>query len=255
MKYTLFLCVVVVYLSSCTRRNIIYLDGLTGSSKTYSGDYALPAQPKIKAGDILSITVSSSSPKSDEQFNLPVTADKMAATEATSTALSGYPVNLDGQIDFPVIGSVRAMGLTKAELRDYLQERIGEYLQAPVVNVRAINTQITVLGEVTRPATFTVSTETVTLFQALGMAGDLTVYGNRNKVMVIREVNGARTVVNLDLQDATLLDSPFYFLQSNDVVYVEPIDTKSEQASLTRSNVSIALSALTILTFLFVGRG
>jgi polysaccharide export outer membrane protein len=246
MRILLFLLLTLLFLSGCNRRNLAYLENLVGPDGTYNGTYTPPGEQRIRVGDLLSISVSSASQETDRLFNRGV--------EGPEQSIQGYLVDAEGTIEFPVIGKVEVLGLTKAELRDRLRERLSEYLQNPAVIIRFRNVTVTVLGEVENPSTFTVPNESITLLQALGMAGDMTVYGKREEVLVIREVNGVRTAARLNLQDPATLNSPYYFLQSNDVVYVEPVDAKAEQASLSRSNISIAVSVLSIITFLIVGR-
>lgn len=252
----LFVFVCLIFVSSCSKRNIVYFEGLVEGQEIYTAAYKTPVAQEIKLGDVLAITISSSSPQSDRLFNLASAAQSGDSEGGASSAKQPtYSVDLEGNLTLPIIGRVAAAGMTRSQLQDTIGEKVTEYLQDPTVNIRFLNTKVTVLGEVAQPGTFPVETEALTLLQALGLAGDLTIFGDREKVTVIREVNGRRSVANLNLLDPEVLNSEFYFLQSNDVIYVEPIETKAEQASLTRSNISIALSVLSIITFLIVGRG
>ncbi len=138
----------------------------------------------------------------------------------------GYLVDQEGFIDFPVLGPLKVEGLTLEEAKSMIYERLQEYLKDPVVNVRFLNLKITVLGEVNQPGLIRLSNKRVTLLEALGMANDLTDYANRNNVLIIREEKGRRTYARLDLQSAEIFTSPYFYLQQNDVIYVEPIQAR-----------------------------
>jgi polysaccharide export outer membrane protein len=243
----LLLLLIPILFASCARRNIAYLDDLVGPTGTYEGRYTLPPEYPIRTGDLLAISVNSASPESDIQFN-------PEGEESETTDLPEYQVDADGTINFPVLGRIEAVGRTKGELARELTDRLETYLQEPDVYIRLRNMTVTVLGEVQMPSTFVVDDERITVLQALGLAGDLTPYGKRDDVIVIRETNGVRTAARLDLGRAEILNSPYYFLQPNDVVYVEPVRARAEQASLTRSNISIGVSILSAVVFLIVAR-
>ena len=147
----------------------------------------------------------------------------------TPNSPATYLINRDGFIDLPSLGSIKASGLTVKEVREEVFTRVSKDLINPSVNVRLINFKISVLGEVTRPGTFQISNERVTILEALAEAGDFTPYSNRRHVMIIREKNGVREIGELDLKDTKFFLSPFYFLQQNDVIYIEPIKGKIAQ--------------------------
>ena len=241
-------------MTGCSKRNFVYFENLTAPGRTVDTTYAIPAEQVIQIGDVLSITVRSPSPETDRLFNLDAGDDGASGSDAAPTAGGGYVVGRDGYVTLPLIGRLAVAGRTKPEVSQEVEQQLATYMQDPVVNLRHLNGQVTILGEVKNPATLSVSTDRLTLLQALGMAGDMTVYGDRENVVVIREINGQRTATSLDISDPDVLNSPFYFLQSNDVVYVEPIKTRAEEASMTRSNISIVLSLLSIITFLVTRR-
>ena len=139
-------------------------------------------------------------------------------------------MNNDGEIDFPVLGRIKIGGLTKTEAENLIKTKLKPYLkETPIVNVRMTNYKISVLGEVARPGTFTVNNEKVNVLEALAMAGDMTVYGIRDNVKLIREdMDGRRSIINLNLNDANLIISPYYYLQQNDILYVTPNQTKAK---------------------------
>ncbi|HET7361535.1 MAG TPA: polysaccharide biosynthesis/export family protein, partial [Salinimicrobium sp.] len=192
---------------------------------------------QIKPNDLLAITVSAKNFESVMPFNLPVVASpSLNPTSVRGTAqLQTYLVDSDGNIEFPVLGTVHVADLTRQELSDLMQKKISEYVQDPIVNVRIANFQVTVLGEVARPGTYSVPDEYLSLTKALGMAGDLTIYGQRKNVLVIRETDRGKVYEYLDLTDSSVLNSPFYYLQQNDVVYVEPNHAQKQAAGYNRN--------------------
>jgi polysaccharide export outer membrane protein len=192
---------------------------------------------RIQANDLLNITVSSQNPEAARAFNIP------GRSEARSTSLTGEPleqagylVGPAGTIQFLMLGEVQAAGLTTQGLEAKLREaiRTRKLLVDPVVQVRLMNYKVTVLGEVARPTVVTVPNEKITLLEALGLAGDMTIAAQRDNVLVIRETNGQRVANRVNLNSSELFTSPYYYLQSNDVVYVEP--NKARVASASRFN-------------------
>lgn len=189
---------------------------------------------KIQVDDLISIkvTVSSLEKEAALPFNIDPPNINMANIGGGNNGvrpLIGYLVNENGNIEFPVIGTMKIQGLTLVELKEKLEKELvdGGYLLHPVVNVRFLNFRITVLGEVNRPGTFIFSSERVTLLDAIGQAGDLSPYGNRKNIIVIREQDGQRSIGELDLKSGTIFGSPFFYLKQNDVVYVEPLPEKT----------------------------
>lgn len=197
---------------------------------------------RIRPKDLLSITVNTSDPEAAAPFNLTVqTAINVAQGNngyvTSQPALQQYLVNNEGEIDFPVIGRLKVGGLTKGKAEDLIREKLRPYLkETPIVTVRMSNYKISVIGEVNRPGTFTVSNEKVSLFEALAMAGDMTVYGIRNNVKLIREDDrGRRDIISLNLNGQDILHSPYYYLQQNDILYVTPNKTKAKNAGIGNS--------------------
>lgn len=195
----------------------------------------------IQKNDILSIVVSDLNPKAAEIFN-PTNPDNNNSTApAVSKEVAGYLVDTDGNIQFPVLGIIKAEGLTKNQLREKISSlaKGKGLLLDPIVTIRFLNFKVTVLGEVGHPTVIPIANEKISLLEALGLAGDLTIYGNRTNVMVIREdvVPGKpdqRSIARLNLNSGELFSSKFYYLQSNDIVYVEP--NKAKVASTSRAS-------------------
>ncbi|HUR11459.1 MAG TPA: polysaccharide biosynthesis/export family protein [Flavitalea sp.] len=194
------------------------------------------AEPKIQKNDILSISVSSLNPEATAIFNTPnlVTTNSSTATGGMVQS-SGYLVNEDGNLQFPLLGNIKAEGLSKKELKEQITKYLidKKLLVDPIVNIRHLNFRVTVLGEVAHPTVVSVPSEKISLLEAIGLAGDLTIYAKRDNVLVIREEDGKKIVKRLNLNSTELFTSPYYYLKSNDIVYAEP--NKSKVASSGRS--------------------
>nr|WP_293834824.1 polysaccharide biosynthesis/export family protein [uncultured Arsenicibacter sp.] len=212
--------------------------------------------PTIQAGDVLSIQVSSLNPEATTFFN-PYTAVNIASqgSNAPTAAaplpyIPGYLVDNSGQIELPLLGKVVVNGLTTNQASDKIREQLKTYLKEPTVNIRNTNFRISVLGEVNRPSLFSIPNEQITLPEALGLAGDISVYGRRDNVLIIREENGKKIFGHLDLGRRDLFKSPFYYLRPNDIVYVEP--GKARVASIDRMYqiVPAVLSALSFIAII-----
>ena len=190
----------------------------------------------IQPKDMLSIIVSSRNPELVAMFNLPVVTYQ-AGSEITGTGgyqrLTGYIVDNEGYIDFPVLGRLRVAGMTRWELAEMVKNKLlmEGYLSDAVVTVEFMNFKISVIGEVNAPGTFTIEGDKVTVLQAISLARDLTIFGMRENVTVIREREGERTMYEINLCDVSMFDSPAYFLQQNDIVYVQPSDIKARQST------------------------
>ena len=165
-----------------------------------------------------------------------------------------YLVSTEESINFPVLGMVSTKGLTTLELTKYLETHLKEYLVKPIVNIRLINFKVTVMGDVKSPGAYTIPNERITIVEALGLAGDLTIQGKRNNVLLIREIDGKRTFVTIDLTNKNLFSSPYYYLAQNDVIYVEPNKAKinssavGANAGIILSSISTLISLIAILT-------
>lgn len=192
---------------------------------------------KIAPDDILSITVSAMNVESVAPFNLPVAATNSIDGRATGQPmLQTYLVNSDGTINFPILGRIEVAGKTRREMVDELTEKISQYVIDPIITVRIMNFRVTVLGDVQRPGTFTVQNERITLPEALGLAGDMTIQGKRKNVKIFRDQEGIQKEYVIDLTNKELFSSPVYFLQQNDIVYVEPNAAKVRSSSVSAAN-------------------
>ena len=208
---------------------------------------------RIMPKDLLTIVVSCTNPELAIPFNLTVasSAGLAASTSSnvtTQAALQPYLVDNEGNINFPVLGELKLGGLTKREAEQLILDKLKPYMkETPIVTVRMVNYKISVIGEVARPGTFTISNEKVNLLEALAMAGDMTVYGLRDNVKLIREdANGKQQIITLDLNKAETILSPYYWLQQNDIVYVTPNKAKARNSDVGNST-SLWFSATSIL--------
>jgi len=204
-------------------------------------------KPVIQINDLLSITVSSLSPQASSEYNIPnsIGFTSLSYNSAVSP-VSGYLVGPDGYIKFPRLGRVKAAGLTPDELEEMLTGGLLEEkaLKQPLVTVRLLNFKITVLGEVARPAVLNIPNARISLLEAIGMAGDMTIFGKRDNVLLIREENKKKIAVRINLNSTDLLTSPYYYLKSNDIVYVEPNTAKVSSATKAQNLAPIIFSAL-----------
>ena len=250
-KYSYVILVLLVALVSSCRapKNVAYLQN--SDYVDLSSEYLYDAH--IMPKDILTITVSTVNPEAAAPFNLIVrpTLQSTSSTIATTGgSLQTYLVDNQGGIDFPVLGHLVVGGLTKRECEKLIHDKITPYLNAnenPVVTVRMSSYSISVLGEVARPGSYQVSREKINILEALAQAGDLTIYGVRENVKLIREnAKGHKEIHTINLNDANLLTSPFYYLQQNDIVYVEPNKVKSRNSSIGQST-TLWISATSIL--------
>lgn len=210
---------------------------------------------KIMPKDLLTIAVSCTSPELAVPFNLTVASPVNVAAGntqlTTQPVLQPYLVDNDGNINFPVLGELKVRGLTKKQAEQLVVEKLKPYIkETPIVTVRMVNYKISVIGEVARPGTFTISNEKVNLLEALAMAGDMTVWGLRDNVKLIREgADGKQEIITLDLNKAETILSPYYWLQQNDIVYVTPNKAKARNSDIGNST-SLWFSATSILVSL-----
>lgn len=244
------LCVTVLLMSSCvSTKKIAYLQNSDAILHEESDSlYDAHIMPK----DVLTITVSTTDPDAATPFNLsvPTTFNQNSRSTTNQPVLQAYLVDNKGRIDFPVIGTLEVGGLTKSSCERLIHDKIKPYLnenEKPIVTVRMSSYSVSVLGKVNRPGCFQVSREKITILEALALAGDLTIYGVRNRVKLIREdANGRKVIHTLDLTNANIVNSPFYYLQQNDVIYVEPNKVKSQNANIGQIT-TLALSATGVL--------
>jgi polysaccharide export outer membrane protein len=247
----------VLMLTSCvnnkklTERSVYFKDISDSLLLKKATEY----EPVLQKGDILYIGVITPNEKSSKIFNSPnfyAGTDNLtnsAAGNSGGNTTQGYLIDEQGQITFPFLGKLPAAGLTKAALTDHITNGIKQYVDSAIVSIRLLNYRVTVLGEVMRPGTYSIPSERVTILDALGLAGDLTIYGRRDKIRIIRNTEGSRTTTTLNLNSGDIFSSPYFFLRQNDIVYVELNDRKipnTDQASIR--NISLALGIISAIS-------
>lgn len=253
-----FLLIVYVLSGCVSPKKIVYFQGDvdTGSAVRMPEPYT----PPIKAGDVLSIQVSSLNAEASTYFNpyAPMAVANGRTSQLTNAnglpEISGYLVSQAGEIEIPLIGLFKVVGLTIPQIREQLREKLKTYLKEPTVNVRNLNFRISVLGEVVRPSLFTIPNDQITLIEALSLAGDATIYGRRDNILVVREENGQKTFTRLDITKRTLFRSPYYYLHPNDIVYVEPGKVRVSNADQFYQIVPAILSALSLIAIIVTRR-
>lgn len=256
----LFVLVGLVAMASCTSyKKVPYMQNSAEvDAETIAELYDARIQPK----DMLTITVSSEKPEAAVPFNLTIPTSMNAASGgAGARSLSSQPtlqiylVDNEGYIDFPILGKLKIGGMTKGEVESMIKERIkSNFTTEPIVTVRMANYKVTVLGEVASPGVHTIANEKVNVFEALAMSGDLTIFGMRDNVKLVREnPDGTKMIIPLNLNDANIIYSPYYYLQQNDILYVEPNKAKarnSDVSGMTSLWFSATSLLMAVITFL-----
>jgi len=219
-------------------------------------------EPTIKNNDMLTITVTSPIKDQDivAQFNLPMTSYLSPGEKVltTSASLQTYLVDKEGCIDFPVIGRVQLGGLLLGEARNHLSEKIQKHIVNPIVNIEIISFKVTVMGEVLKPGEVEVKNGRISVLDAIGAVGDMTIYGRRDNVKIIRDINGEIEIAQIDLSSSDIITSPYFYLQQNDVVYVEPNETRmresryGEYRTYSVTIISTVIGAVSMLATLII---
>jgi polysaccharide export outer membrane protein len=252
----LFLAFMITITSCADRKKYVYFQNANNQSDTLK--VAKAYTPKIQPGDILSIPISSLSPAASSFFNPfsgssgtgDVTASAAGSGASPGLNLSagtGFLVDDSGIIELPIIGSVKVGGLTTSIARDTIKNRLKFYLKEPTVNVRFLNYKISVMGEVAHPSVYVIPNERVSLPEALSMAGDLTIFGKRDNILIVRDINGSKEFGRVNINSRDVFTSPYYYLHSGDLVYVEQGRGKIAQTDNIYRVLPIVLSALSLL--------
>ena len=257
--HVLILCTVGLCAISCrTEKSMAYFknaDSLKTSIKNV--DYAL----KLVPADQIQITISSMVPEATDIFRFAPSSyasPDMAQTKSQNSVEESYIVDSDGCIEIPVIGKLKVAGLSTLELKDLILKKVSEHVENPVVKVTLTNFRVNILGEVRAPGAKTVKTQKYTILDAIADAGDITLYGKRENVMLIREEDGVRTFHRLNIEDAGIVNSPYFYLKQNDVIYVEPNAVRVANSEYNQNNsfkisvVSTVVSAISVIASLIV---
>ncbi|WP_298505706.1 polysaccharide biosynthesis/export family protein [uncultured Maribacter sp.] len=239
--------VAAMFISSCaSKKDIVYFQN-AGDYETIVSDNS--HTNKFKVDDVISIHVSTLDPEASMPFNLFKGAEEGGMTPEQVD----YIIDKNGEIDFPVLGSVKLVGLSPEETKAHIKEKLSLYLKNPIVNIRLKNFSVTVLGEVNSPGTYPVNGEQITILEALGLANDLTIKGTRTNVMVIRDFNGTKVYTRVDLTQKEALNSPVYYLTQNDVVYVEPNKSAVTSSSLdNRASIWVSIASVLITSTVLI---
>ncbi len=235
--------IVALLLTSCvSKKKILY----TQNIETILTDQTTDYENIIQFDDVLRITVSSKNMETVAPYNATIGLAGAGMQAMGQARLLDYLVNSDGLIIFPQLGEVKVAGLTRIQAQEKLEKILRNFVTDAVVDIRIINFKYTILGEVNRPGTFTTSDNRITLIQALGMAGDLTIYGKRDSILVIRDTNGVQTSTRIDITAADFIYSDYYYLRQNDTIIIDPNKAQIQAAGFNR-NASLWVSIASLL--------
>ena len=241
------LCLLAILASCSAPQEVLYLQDIASlKEEVIDKNYEVI----IHKDDLLAILVNSKDPELAMLFNMPMVSFQIGSTTSGQQRLLGYLVDQNGDIDFPILGRLHVEGLTRMQVTELIKQKLmnEDLIKDPIVTVQFLNFKVSVMGEVARPGTFDISGDRITLLEALSMAGDLTIYGRRDRVAVIREKDGKRRILYHDLRSSDIFQSPCYYLQQNDIVYVEPNKAKTGQSRINSNNsVGVWLSAVSVL--------
>lgn len=247
--YFVFFCIAC---TSCrSYKNIPYFTDFPDTA--YRTSVATPTfkNPVIKPDDLLNINIQTVDPEITALLNSAnsMTQSVNLSLSSQTQVASGYLVDKNGEVELPFAGKIKLAGSTTLEAREVVRSAMQKFIKDPIVNIKFSNFKITVIGEVARPATYIMPTEKVTLFDALSQAGDLTIYGRRENVLVIRDTTGnKKNMIHLNLNSKEIMNSPYFYLEPNDVVYVEPNDARARSTDAVRNrNITIIASVLSLL--------
>ncbi len=231
------IAVLTAFGSCASRKEMIYLNSIENKSTIESKfSYDL----KIKEDDMLKIVISSENPEIAIPYNT------ISSAEGNNAATAGYLVSKDGYITMPILGQLKVAGLNREELVLKIKNELKDAIKNPTIDVQILNFKISVLGEVLNPGQFTVNGNRISVFDALSLAGDLTIFGKRKDILIIRENDGVKTFIRIDITNPDFINSPYYYLTQNDVVYIEPNKAKISSGKIN-PNLSIAISATSLV--------
>lgn len=255
IKFSLLIVLMIVALSSCVnQKKFIYLQNTARTSDTLKSPQ-LPIA-KISPGDILSIYVTSLSTDASALFNPYNAAGSAMSTGGdalSSSTVPGYLVDQEGAIEMPLLGTVNLAGLTTSQAREVIKSRLAnKFLKDPTVAVRILNYRVSILGEVSRPSVYVIPNEKVSLMEALSMAGDLTVTGRRDNILIVRDEGGNKIFGHVDLTSRDVYNSPYYYLHANDLIYVEPVKSKTVQGTFAFRLIPFIVGVASAVLLIFV---
>jgi polysaccharide export outer membrane protein len=233
-------------LFSCSsKKDVIYYQDI--DNKEFSSLESINSHPRIQINDILNISTAALNPESVLPFSFNTgESSSVQPRQVELLKLTGYLVNSDGEINFPQLGKIEVEGKTTQEIQSLLEDKLSLYIKNPTVNVRILNFKFTIQGEIRQPGTYEIIEENMTLPQALGLAGDLTINGRRDNIMIYRQEGGQREVKRIDLTQSDWMNSDYFFIKPNDIIYVEPNNPKVKSAGFV-GNVGTLLSVVSII--------
>ncbi len=245
-KYLLFFGLLILLFSCGSKQNIVYfqdvdLMGVSKSINTYN--------PIIRPDDMLTINVSALDQDAVRPFNLSAVTFVDGSGSLGRTAQQSYLVDSNGNIDFPVLGALKLAGLNRIQATTLIKDMLKEYIKNPIVNIRNVNFKVTVLGEVANSGSFVIPNERITIIEALGLAGDMTIQAERKNVLVIREENGKKTYTRVDMTSESVFNSSVYYLSQNDVIYVQPNNSRIKSSTIgpsTNTTLGVITTLLTV---------
>lgn len=240
---TLFIFTIINLTGCSQKKNIVYFQNIDNLSNINNASF----EPVIQSDDMLMIIVSTPDPEAAVPFNLETTIvpSVIGQNGVAQRQQQLYLVDKNGMVDFPVLGALKFGGKTKIEIVQMLKDGLSKYVKNAIVNLRIMNYKVSVQGEVNKPGIYPINSERVTLMEALSLAGDLTIYGKRNNIIVIREVDGKKSFSRVDITKADFINSPYYYLSQNDLVYIEPNGAKTNSATFNQNTaVWIAIASL-----------
>ena len=246
IKSFLYSLILIVLVASCaSKKDVYYFQDIDSTAAENSFKFL-----NIQPGDILDIQIKALNPESVLVFQRQAILG-LQQQQVQNRAIDGYLVGEDGSINLPIVGAIDTTNQSTQALAQIIQEALKPYINNPTVNIRLLNFRVSVLGEVNKPGTFTVLEERLSLPQALGLAGDLTINGDRNHLLLIRNEKGKKTNKVIDLTKTDFLQSPFYFLKQNDIIYVRPNSARVKSSGLV-GNASTLVSILSLAVSLFI---
>lgn len=244
-NFVLMVFLLLLFTGCADKKKLVYLQGIE-NQKNY--DKSLKYEIKLQPDDLLSIVVTAENPEVTTPFNLPVIQGDVVANSQTGRT---FLIDNDGYIDYPVLGRIKLGGLTRTEATEKVTKLVSNYINEPIITMRIMNYKISVLGEVAHPGSYNVNGERITVLEALSLAGDLTIYGKRQNIILIHDDEGKKTYTRIDLTDAQLLDSPNYYLAQNDILIVEPNKPKLN-GSIVGPNIGLWLTGVSVMLSLLI---
>ncbi|RTY92288.1 polysaccharide biosynthesis/export family protein [Flavobacterium sp. GT3R68] len=227
-------------LFSCTsKKNLIYLQSDGQQIAASVANF----EPVLQSDDVVMIVVSAENPEIAAPYNM---IQSNSGTLGGQDQLQSYLIDKEGNVDFPMLGKIKLAGLTRLNAIQKMKTLLENHIKEPIVNLRILNFKISVLGEVGRPGIYPIQSERITFLEALSLSGDLSIYGKRKNIMIIREKDGVKTIDKVDITKSDFINSPYYYLAQNDVIYVEPNKTKIN-SSVFGPNIGIAFSLVSLL--------